>query len=168
MTTPVRTVVDCAPLLEPAALDRLVDDALVSPYLTLGRLREQLASSSGRPGVRDVLELAATGVTRSMAEQRMRALVTEAGFDGARFNEEVAGRERDVVWHDLKLVVEVMSFTFHATPRAFEEDLRRDLSLSALGWHVHPISYRMLRDQPLRTATQLGQVIAQRRASRQA
>ena len=167
VTTPARTVVDCAPRLEPAALDRLVNDALISPYLTLGRLHEQLAASTGRPGVRalrDVLQLVEEGFTRSEAEARLRALNREAGFDGARYNERIAGRERDCVWHDLKLVVEVMGFAFHTTPRAFEDDLRRDLSLSALGWHVHPISYRMLRDEPLRTAVQLGQVIARLRA----
>ena len=168
VTSPARTVLDCAPLLTPDELDRLVADALISPYLTAGVLTEAVDAHAGRPGapaLRDVLGVAASGVTRSEVEARLRGAIVEAGLDRPRFNAEVHGHERDAVWDDLKLVVEVHGWRFHSAPRQFEQDRERDLQLATHGWQVHPVSYRMLTHHRLRTMAQLAVVIALRAAA---
>ena len=58
----------------------------------------------------------------------------------------IEGEEVDAVWPDRGLIVELDSYTFHATRHAFEHDRRRDRLLAAKGWTVIRITWRDLDD----------------------
>lgn len=58
------------------------------------------------------------------------------------------GRERDAVWREQRLVVEVDGFAAHGHRRAFEGDRRRDQDLTAAGHRTLRFTWRQLTGEP--------------------
>jgi glycerol-3-phosphate dehydrogenase len=86
-----------------------------------------VAVFDGSPGTRRLRAvLGAKAVpTRSMAEDRMEALLDRHGFPPREHNAEVAGETADVLFADARLIVEVDSRGFHTSQIAQENDRRK-------------------------------------------
>jgi very-short-patch-repair endonuclease len=143
LTTAARTLVDLAGSeLGGGDLESALNEALVQRLTSLPALHAYLARSSLRRGVGRLRDLLATdpGITKSEAERAFRTLIRKAGLPAPRTNVTVAGWHVDCWWPDLALVVEVDGFAFHATPRAFARDRRRDSDLHAAGQRVLRLS----------------------------
>jgi very-short-patch-repair endonuclease len=154
ITTPLRTLLDLAPLLTQPELDRAVEEAQVRGLVKV----EALASAPHR-----ALRLTAredASLTRSEAEQRLLALVRAADLPPPRTNVRVEGFEVDMAWPDQRLIVEVDGFAFHSTRAAFERDRLRDQALQAAGWRVMRITWRQIADTPEAVVARLAGALA--------
>ena len=66
----------------------------------------------------------------------------------AEVNEEVLGREADLVWRGESIVVELDGYEFHRGREAFERDAARGNQLRAAGWTLLRFTWRMLNERP--------------------
>ena len=78
-----------------------------------------------------------------------------------RFNAKVLGRERDAVWREQRLVVEVDGYGTHSPRLAREDDYARDSALVAAGWRVLRFTYAQVLHEPELVAARIAAVLAQ-------
>lgn len=139
VTSPARSAIDFAgsgasvPRVESAfaMLRRGTPDRQIRA--TLERLP---ANHPGVPITRRLLELppGSMALTKSIYERRLRALLKQAGLPAPISNHLVAGKERDLVWPEARLIVEFDSWEFHR--EKFLDDRARDAKAVAAGWRV--------------------------------
>jgi very-short-patch-repair endonuclease len=63
-------------------------------------------------------------------------------------------------WPDERVIVETDGWQTHGTRTAFERDRRRDLDLTAAGWRVIRIGWRLVSEDPARVSAMLRKVLA--------
>lgn len=152
LTSPPRTIVDLAAVLDPGELERVVSEASYRRLASENELREQLEGSPGRRGVaklRFVLDLPdGPSRTRSPAERDMLRLLRAAEFTGYELNGRIHGFEVDVLWRELRFAVEVDGYDAHSGRVAFERDRLKIATLKAHGLDVMPVTPRQLRRDP--------------------
>lgn len=76
------------------------------------------------------------------------------------FNAHLDGAERDAVWLDHRLVVEVDGFAAHGSRDAFERDRRRDQQLVAAGYRTLRVTWRQLTGEPEAVVARLAAALA--------
>jgi very-short-patch-repair endonuclease len=160
-TSAERTLLDLA--VGGADVERAANEALARRLVTRAALERAIAT--GRPGaarLRGVVDEQARGFTRSEAERRLRALVRDAGLPSPTWNTHLHGHEADAVWRAEKLVVEVDGFAAHGRRNAFERDRARDADRLAQGWRTMRVTWRQLKEEPVRVAARLAAGIASR------
>lgn len=152
VTSPLRTLVDCAGLLAPDALVCALDDALHRELVTPADLADAVRARSGRAH-RVVLADAvrrADGRAESPAETLARLLLTPtlpglapqvelfdaAGRDLARF---------DLGDEQVRLAVECDGTAAHAGGAMVAKDRRRDRRTEAHGWWTERVTWYELR-----------------------
>jgi very-short-patch-repair endonuclease len=161
VTTPLRTLVDLADVVDDATLDRAVNEALL---LRLVR-REDLAGARARaPGRQAVTRLqpfveVEDAPTRSVLEDAFLALVERHGLPRPEVNQRIAGYEVDMLWRAERLVVELDGRAAHDRSQAFERDRERDAELMGAGFRVVRITWRRLREQPERELSRLSSLV---------
>ena len=164
VTTPARTLLDLASVLDARELRRAFEEALVQRLVTKTALRATLERSPGRGGTRILRALLdqddGPHLTRLEAEKRFRELMREAGLPLPRTNVGVAGYEVDAHWARERLVVEIDSWTFHRTRASFERDRRKDAELGVAGYRVMRVTWRQIVDEPAALAVRIGQALA--------
>jgi very-short-patch-repair endonuclease len=111
---------------------------------------------------RTLKDLGWEGPTRSELERRFLALVTKADLPRPLVNRHVVSMEVDFTWEEERLVVETDGYEFHRA--RFEADRSKDQRLAAQGYLVIRVTWRQLRDEPLRIAALLAQTLATRRS----
>jgi very-short-patch-repair endonuclease len=167
ITSPERTLLDCALLLpEGSALD-LVDRALQQRMATVAGLVERTRARVGRPGAPRLARLVgkvAAG-TRSAAERRLGALLRRDGLTGWTANEVISDERGvigvgDVVFRAQRLVVEADGFAFHVTPEQFQRDRARQNRLITAGWRVLRFTWRDLVERPNYVIQTIRRIIA--------
>jgi very-short-patch-repair endonuclease len=99
-------------------------------------------------------------LTRSEAEERLLALVRQAGLPAPECNVRIAGHEVDFLWRASRLIVEVDGYAFHGSRDAFERDRRRDAELQAVGLTVVRLTWRRLVHEPEAVVALLARRIA--------
>jgi len=159
VTTPVRTIVDLAAVLDRNQLARAVNEVQVLGLATLSALRERTAPHApGKPGAAFLRELLApdSGVTRSQLEDAFLSLLDSAGIARPEVNGRLGRFEVDFLWRRRRLVVEVDGFAYHGTAAAFERDRAKSAALAAGGFTVLRFTSRNLRNEPLRVAARVG------------
>ncbi len=87
-------------------------------------------------------------MTRSEAEEQMRALLHKSGLPTPSTNVSVGPYEVDMLWRQERLVVEIDGYAFHSSRAAFERDRVRDADLQARGLRVLRVTWRQIRDEP--------------------
>lgn len=133
VTTVARTLLDLAAELTSRQLRAALTRARVRRIVTDDALRDVLARHPRHRGT-TALGRALTGpFTRSRLERRFLALVAGAGLPAPEVNVVVEGHERDAVWRDRRLIVEVDG-PHHAGEWA--ADAERDARAEAAGWRV--------------------------------
>ncbi len=157
VTTPARTLLDLAAVLDRDRLERAIHEAEIARLYdgrAIAALLDRYPRRHGVPQLRSVLASldAGTTVTRSRFEALFRAFVRRRDVPAARLNERVAVPgdcvEVDAHWPAHRLVAELDGRDTHLTRRAFEEDRLKDLRLQAAGWRVVRITWRRLHDDP--------------------
>ena len=123
-----------------------------------------LRSSVGRRGVGPLTRLldlqSGPSLTRSEAEERLLALVRQAGFPSPQVNVMVRGHLVDFFWADEGVVAEVDGYRYHSSRRAFERDHARDAELDGADLRVIRVTWRQLVDTPYAVVARLARGLA--------
>jgi hypothetical protein len=155
-TTPARTLLDLAPILDPASLTRAVNDARLRHLMSRTDLDELIASSPGR---------ATSGLptgpieapTRSVFEDAFLAFIDRHGLPRPEVNQRVAGYEVDMLWRRQRLVAELDGRAYH---QDFERDRERDADLLAAGMRVVRVTWRRLTGAEQREAARFAALLS--------
>lgn len=156
VTSPFRTMLDLAGVLDPRQLERAWNELKVRGHTDRVPMAELLVRHRGRRGtvaLRALLGLTEPeGITRNDFEEAFVALLDANDLPRPRFNATLWLRGRfyeiDCLWEAQRLAVELDGHEVHATPRAFETDRRRDRVLLAEGYRTGRVTWRQLRDEP--------------------
>ena len=152
-----RTLLDLASVLHRRAFERACDQAEVLGVLDMNAVRDLLARSEGRPGVRRlraVLEAGEVGkdIPRSELEERFLRLCRRSDLRLPEVNVwmTVEGEEMelDFVWRKQRVVVEVDGFRTHRTRLACQRDRRRDQLLTLGRWQVVRFTWDEITKEP--------------------
>lgn len=124
----------------------------------------------GTAPLRALLEerLERPSTSRSRYERILRRLIRIAQLPEPDMNVRLHGYIVDCVWHELRLVVEVDSYTYHGSRAMFESDRRRDAVLGAAGWTVIRVTGRQLEHEPYAVIATLAQALSLAQAARAA
>lgn len=150
VTTPLRTVVDCARLLPFDEALTIADSALRSGLVTREELDEVRVRGAGAGAVRRVLRHADARAANPF-ESVLRALCIEADLPVEPQGEVVLGQDTihpDLVCRDRRLVVEGDSWTWHATRKAHTKDCARYNLLTVHGWAVLRFTWEQVMLEP--------------------
>ena len=152
VTTPVRTVLDCARDLPLAEAVVVADSALRLGAVGPGELREAAAARRhGCERIRRVVEVA-DGRAANPFESALRVAVLDV--PGLRVVPQVEITDSgffarvDLADVRLRLVLEADSYEFHGSAAAFAKDRRRYVQLTVLGWTVLPFGFSDVVDRP--------------------
>jgi very-short-patch-repair endonuclease len=162
ITTPARTLLDLAAVLDSRALEAAVAEAQVLRLVTFRQLQAILARAGRHPGalkLRRALDHG-PGLTRSQYERILRRIAREAGLPQPRTNAKIGRWEVDFHWPDAGLIVEVDPYSTHGHSRAFEKDHRKGAELTAMGYRVMGFTDRQLTNEPLFVAATLAAALA--------
>jgi len=163
VTTPMRTLQDCAATETPHRLERLCHRA--------DHLRLIDANQTGNSRrLKDVLQsLVGTGpqITRNDFEELFLEIVANASLpqplvnhivlgeevdfywpEHRLVNHIVLGEEVDFYWPEHRLIVETDGAATHLTRAAFENDRRRDAKLTRAGYRVIRFTWWQLTNEP--------------------
>jgi very-short-patch-repair endonuclease len=153
VTSPLRTVLDCAATLPFVQALAVADNALA---LTLVGRDELLAAACGTKGAgrRGRLRVAehADGRAANAFESALRGVLIEAGLTGFVPQVQI-GLEGRAVRVDLadevrRVVLEADSYEHHGDRTAWERDCERYDELTAAGWVVLRFTWRQVVDRP--------------------
>jgi Transcriptional regulator, AbiEi antitoxin len=135
VTSVGRTLADCAEVLPTRKVVRLLEQAERLGLFDL----PQLAS---RPQLREALAQMAPEVPRvnSDWERDLLDWCEDLGVPRPELNVAVEGFEVDALWPRQRVVVELDSWTFHRSRRAFVEDRRKAAILQLAGYLVLPFT----------------------------
>jgi very-short-patch-repair endonuclease len=168
VTTPMRTLLDLAAVLDRHQLERSVNEAEVLrclDVLTLERLLRRYPNRAGIAVLRRLLAARTTGITRSELENLFLGFLDRYSLPAPDLNFPLQlGNdwiEVDCVWRDERVIVELDGHRTHGTRAAFERDRKRDRALQAKGWRVVRVTWRQLRDEPDSLAADLRRLLAQ-------
>ena len=141
VTSPLRTVIDCALTLPFNEALSIADSALRRELITPEQLIAA-AQARRRAGRKRALRVAtaADGRAANPFESGLRAIVLEAGITGFEPQCPVQLQNR-TAWVDLgdvsrRLAIEADSFAFHGTPEALNRDCDRYDEMVRIGWRV--------------------------------
>ena len=89
-------------------------------------------------------------------------MLERAGLPKPDVNPTVQGRIVDFHWPAHRVIVETDGWLAHAHRAAFEHDRARDAMLQAAGYAVLRFTWRQVRNDTMRVAVQVAQVLARR------
>ncbi|MGE5281499.1 MAG: hypothetical protein ACM3N0_04100 [Chloroflexota bacterium] len=166
VTAVPRTFLDFA-AADPFYLGQALDNARRLGLLDLIAMDELISRSKGFRGVarlRTALEIHRPGAfTRSGLERSFLALVRRAGLPRPSTNVFIEGCELDAYWSAERFAVELDTYDYHGSPRAFEEDRIRQESLKLAGVEMARITGVRMDREPQAVADRLRRLLAQRR-----
>jgi len=167
VTTPARTVLDCAPRLTDNELTRAVNDARHSSYLKLGALADVLERCPAHPGAARLARFLSgrDGPTRSGWEDAFPAFCARFGLPRPRMAARVCGYTVDALFEAEKLIVELDSWEFHSDRGAFETDRERDADTLAAAYATVRITWERIEETPAEEAARLRTILASRPAT---
>lgn len=124
--TPVpRVLLDLAPRVSALQLGRVCHEAWIRHRVSQPQVEACIARDPRKPGVAKLRHALGADVTLSALEDGFLALLEAHGLPLPRTNIDHRGDVVDCQWPEHGLTVELMSYRYHATRRAFERDLAR-------------------------------------------
>jgi very-short-patch-repair endonuclease len=152
-TTPARTILDLAATLQRRPLERVLDSAENARLTDVASLAALARAHAGHRGAGKLLatlttHAPGTTLTRSGLEELFLAICRANGLPQPKVNHDLAGHERDFVFPAQRLVVEVDSWTYHRSRRAFETDRYRDAALLLAGYRTLRVTDTQLEHDP--------------------
>jgi very-short-patch-repair endonuclease len=147
VTSPTRTLIDLAGVLDLDDLELALEDALRRGLTTRARLGYRLRELEGRGrggcgALRRLLEeRQGRRHSGSAQEARLRRLLIRAGLPRPIAQHEIRIRGRliarvDLAYPDFRIAIEYDSDRWHSGRRRRESDLERRNRITGLGWHV--------------------------------
>ena len=133
VTSPARTLVDLAHVLEPEDLTRAVREAQFRRLFDPPSLRDAL---SRRPSRRLRALVEDLAPTQSPLEDRLLAICDRHRVPRPLTQQQVAVRRVDFLWPARRVVVETDGYAGHGTPIAFQRDRAMDNALQLRGYTV--------------------------------
>jgi very-short-patch-repair endonuclease len=161
VTSPARTLVDLASVLDYRSLRRAVRRAQSLRRVNVRQLVEAIHEAGSRRGVRNLAALVAIGPapTRSELEDVVLDLILRAGLEHPEVNEPLVLDGRRVIpdfrWPAHRLVVEADSAEWHDHRLAREDDAERQALLEAHGERVVRVTWRQAVTLPAQTVARL-------------
>jgi len=158
-----KTLVDCADALTQPQLEDVINESEVNRSFDRWAVDAAQARAPGRRG-RHRLNRAMflhrpRPYTRSDMERDFLAACEMHGVDSPLVNLWVECAEVDFHWPAARLIVEVDGGETHRTRRAFEEDRRRDRTLTLLGWRVMRFTWLDVELRAAGVAAQVAQAL---------
>ena len=155
VTTAARTLADLASTLSLQRLEIAFERAERLRLLDVEGVEKEAKGRRGARKVRAILSsLTAPEPTRSRFEERLRGLCKRHNLPLPAQNVSVAGEDVDAYWQGSNLVVELDSWEFHKTRRAFERDRQKAAVLERAGIRVLRFTWNQLtRDETSVAAT---------------
>ncbi len=157
ITTVPRTVVDLPSLLSFDDLTRAVHEADVRH----GTRPEHIEAVLARfPNVRGAATLRAIAngdapILLSKLEKHFRVLLANNGLALPAFNRLRGAHYVDCRWPEQRLTVELDSYRFHRSRRAWEQDRERERAARARGDRFRRYTWRDVAEQPAGTVAEL-------------
>lgn len=164
----VRTEYAVAQLLAEAG-PALLDDAVRRRWVTVDMVAEaHRCLSPGRGSmVRAKILTAAEGGAISEAERLLHQHLRGAGIRGWRASASVrlgsVNRTGDVVFDEIRLLIEIDGFAFHTDHDRYEGDRRRQNEFTVAGWTVLRFTWWTLTTDPARAVREIEATIARLR-----
>jgi hypothetical protein len=161
VTSPARTLVDLAALVDYRALRRAVRQGLSSRRVNLSELAETLGRLGPRRGVRNLAGIVAQGPapTRSELEDVVLDLIRRGGLELPDVNVPLVLAGRRVVpdfrWREQRLVLEADGAAWHDDRLAREDDAERQALLEAHGERVLRVTWDQAISDPQRTLARI-------------
>ncbi|HEU4657389.1 MAG TPA: type IV toxin-antitoxin system AbiEi family antitoxin domain-containing protein [Capillimicrobium sp.] len=160
VTTPVRTLLDLAAVLDSRRLRRAVNQALALRLTTIPDLVHAIEAKPGRRGAARLRAiLASAAPTRSILEDVVLGLVLRGGLEPPDVNVPLRLDGRVVIpdlrWPAQRLVVEADSRRWHDNPLARAHDAERQRVLERHGERVVRITWRQAVARPAETLARL-------------
>lgn len=169
LTTPARALLDFAPDAEGAELETALNEARAADLVRPAHLDSLRHRTFGHHGWRPLGAILAAELepdfSRKEAERLIFRLIRASGLPLPRRNVVVHGYEIDLFWPQLGLAVEVDSYRFHSSRRAFEKDRRKQAELGAQGIEVLRFTWRQIKGQREWLIAQLAAALARRAAA---
>jgi very-short-patch-repair endonuclease len=169
LTSPARACLDLAATFDDFELEAALATAFRRNTVRPSQIADVIARNPHAKGVgrlRSLLDDAARPHdTRSDYERRLLALIRTAELPMPVTNAYVGEHMVDMLWPDLKLVVEFDSWGFHGDRRSFEKDRLRDQVLSISGHHVMRVTARQMDHTPTALVARIAAIITARRLS---
>jgi very-short-patch-repair endonuclease len=164
VTTPAATLIDCASQVGWESLEAMINDADRLDLIDPETLRQEVASTRSRPGLRALRELLDRRTftrTDSALERLLLRLIRSAGLPLPRTQARVNGFRVDFYWPELGLVVETDGLLYHRTPAQQARDLEREQVHAAAGLTALRFAAAQVRDEPTVVLARLSSVIEQ-------
>jgi very-short-patch-repair endonuclease len=161
VTSPARTLVDLAAVMQPKALRRTTREALAQGLVTIPQLTEALRRLGPCRGCTKLRAIVAQGhvPTRSELEDAVLDLLVAGGLQQPDVNVPMHIDGRRVVpdfrWPAQRLVVEADGARWHDNPLAREDDAERQAILEASGERVVRVTWEQAIVQPKQTLARL-------------
>jgi len=136
VTSPVRTLLDLACVLDEQRLEAAVNDADKLGLVAVDRMREEIELRPGQRGVRalrKLLERHEFAITDSELERRFLGLVRRAQLPMPETGVQINGFKVDFFWRELGLVVETDGLRYHRTAAQQARDRERDQAHAVAG-----------------------------------
>ena len=173
VTTPARTLLDLAAVLQTHQLNRALERAEALRLADTTPLAALIERHGGRRGLARLRTAVSAGirpaVTKSELERRFLTFVERAGLPLPRTNVwlELGGDwiEVDCVWPERRLIVELDSRAHHRTTAAFERDRRRDRRAQACGWRTVRVTDSAMRNEASRLRDELTALVGAARSA---
>ena len=157
VTSPARTLVDLASVLDYKRLRRAVRQAQSLRLVTAAELLDALDRAGRRPGRRKLLRIIATSTapTRSELEDWVLDLILAGGLEHPDVNVPLMLDGRRVVpdfrWPRERLVIEADGAKWHDNRIAREDDAERQALLEANGERVVRVTWQQAVGRPAQT-----------------
>jgi very-short-patch-repair endonuclease len=173
VTTPSRTLVELGAVSSRRTVERVYEQFLVAGTISPAAAQAALVRHArrGRAGV-GVLRSVLDGWTigdrppDSELEVAVARLLQRYGLPAPQFQHLVTGpgfRSRvDFAYPELRIVIEVDGWRFHATRAAFEADRQRDAMLESAGWTVLRFTWLQVSRRPAWVAERVAATLAAR------
>jgi hypothetical protein len=169
VTSPICTLIDIAPSLSRAELERAVNQADKLDLATPEEIRVGLDRAGSRRGVgvlRKLLDRATFTLTDSELERRFLPIATGAGLPLPLTQQIVNGFRVDFFWPDLGLIVETDGLRYHRTPAQQARDRLRDQTHTAAGLTPLRFTHAQVRYEPGYVRATLARAASRLRLSR--
>lgn len=125
ITTVPRILLDLAPKTRRKELTRLAHEAWVRHGTSPDHIEACIGRNPYKPGAGNLRGALGSDVTLSFLEDAFLELLAMHDLPLPRTNISVEEDKVDCHWPDRNLTIELLSYRFHATRRAFEEDVAR-------------------------------------------
>jgi hypothetical protein len=165
VTSPARTLLDCAPHMSEKALTRAVNDGLLSNRLQRSALEELLGRHPRHPGANRLRPFVHTddGPTRSEFEDDFLDFCKRFGLPRPTMAAKVGRYTVDALFEAERVIVELDGYRFHSSRESFESDRARDVDTLALGYETARLTWGRLTESE---ADRLRAILRARRGGR--